>query len=332
MAADRACVEVDRRSVLRGCVATALAPMLPPSGLAQEVYPARRLTMLLGFAAGSGADIGARFVAGELQAACGQPVIVENRPGAGSNIAVTLASQARPDGYTVLLAASSAMAGSRFLYRDFKVDTQVEFEPVAALWEATFLIVVAPDSPLTSIADLTAKLKVKSSSLYGFTNQTGQLTAAYYLTQAGAKAQPVSYRTTSDAVADLANGALDFMAIDGAFAAGQIRSGKIKALAVTTAKRAPPLPDVPTMSEAGLKDFVFAPFWALYAPRGTPEPIVKKLEGYLADIYASEAARKQHAISGSNISFEGGAGLRVKLRREIERWAGAVKAAGIEPI
>jgi tripartite-type tricarboxylate transporter receptor subunit TctC len=330
IAVDRAGGDLDRRSLLAG--SASLLALGPAAAGAQETYPARRITMLLGFAAGSGADIGARFVAAELQNACGQPVIVENRPGAGSNIAVTLASQAKPDGYTVLLAASSAMAGSRFLYRDFKVDTEKDFEPVAALWEATFLIVVAPDSPLNSIADLTARLKSKPASLYGFTNQTGQLTAAYYLTQAGASAQAVSYRATTDAVADLGNGALDFMAIDGAFAAGQIRAGKIKALAVTTPGRVAPLPDVPTMSEAGLKDFVFAPFWALYAPRGTPAPIVKTLENHLREIYASEAARKQHAVSGSNIAFADGPGLRAKLRKEIDRWAGAVKAAGVEPI
>ena len=314
-----------------GKIALALALLTASSAGAQQAYPNRPIHLLIGFPAGSGADIGARFIGSQLQNASGQTVIVENKPGAGSNIAVALASKAKPDGYTLLLAASSAMAGSRYLYKDFNVDTEAAFEPIAGLWEATFLITVAPDSPLKSVAELTQQLKSKTRNRYGYTNQTGQLTAAYYLALGGAVAEPVSYRTAAEAVADLGSGTLDFMALDGAFAAAQLRNNRIKPLAVTTAKRSPTMPDVPTMSEAGMEGFVFAPFWALYAPRGTPADIVKKLQDWSFELMRSDAAKKQFAISGSNVSVEDGAATRIKLRTEIEKWARAVKAAGVEP-
>ncbi|HEV2573067.1 MAG TPA: tripartite tricarboxylate transporter substrate binding protein [Beijerinckiaceae bacterium] len=308
-----------------------LGVQFPEQAFAQQNYPSRPIHILLGFAAGSGADIGARFVSSELQKRAGQPVIIENRPGAGSNIAIGLAAKAKPDGYTLLLAASSAMAGSRFLYGDFKIDTEKEFAPIAVLFDAAFVITVAPDSPLQSVSALTERLKSKTRNRYGYTNQTGQLAAAYYLAQVGASAEPVSYRTAADAVADVASGTLEFMVLDGGFAAGVVRNNKIKALAVTTAERSVSLPQTPTMAEAGVKDFVFAPFWAVYAPRGTPGDIVKKLQGWLREIYTSDAARQHHAITGSNVRFQDDTVLRQRLRTEIEDWAKAVKAAGIEP-
>ncbi|MDH7795009.1 MULTISPECIES: tripartite tricarboxylate transporter substrate binding protein [unclassified Beijerinckia] len=298
---------------------------------AQQAYPSRPIHILLGFAAGSGADIGARFVSAELQKRAGQPVIIENRPGAGSNIAIGLAAKAKPDGYTLLLAASSAMAGSRFLYKDFKIDTDSAFEPVAVLFDATFVITVAPDSSVQTIAALSETLKTKTRNRFGYTNQTGQLAAAYYLAQAGASAEPVSYRVTADAVADVASGTLDFMVLDGGFATGVVRNGKIKALAVTTAERSVSLPQIPTMTEAGMKDFVFAPFWAVYAPRGTPDDMIKTLQGWLREIYTSDAARQHHGVTGSNVRFQDAVVLRQRLRAEVDEWAKAVQAAGIEP-
>ena len=318
-------------SRIAGAIACALVVSVASLGARAQDFPSRPIHMLVGFAAGSGADIGARFIASELQKASGQPVIVENRPGAGSNIAVTLASKAKPDGYTLLLAASSAMAGSRLLYKDFTIDTETEFEPVSLLFEGAFLITVAPDAKVGSLAELTAALKAKTRNRYAYTNQTGQLAAAWYLAQAGATAEPVSYRTAADAVADVASGTIDFMAVDGGFGAGALRAGRIKALAVTTGDRIAIAPEVPTMSEAGMKDFVFAPIWGVFAPRGTPKEIVTKLDGWLGTIYKSDAAAKHHGLTGSNVVYGDASVLRKRMRTEVDMWTRAVKAAGIEP-
>ena len=133
---------------------------------AQQSYPSRPIHLVVGFPAGSGADIGARFIGEKLQEVSRATIVMENKPGAGSNIAIGQVVNAKPDGYTVLLAASSAMAGSRYLYKDFKIDTQAEFEPVALLYRTNFSLAVAPTSPLSSVEDLTRHLKSKPRNLH----------------------------------------------------------------------------------------------------------------------------------------------------------------------
>lgn len=305
-----------------------LAPA--PDTRAQD-YPTRPIHVLVGFPAGSGADIGVRFVAERLQDVAKARVIVENRPGAGSNIAIGIAVRAKPDGYTLLLAASSAMAGSRYLYKDFKIDTENELEPVALVWRSNFVLSVAPASPFGSVADLTRHLKGKDKSLHAYSNQTGQLAAAYYLARVGATSSGVNYRGAAEAVADLGSGTIDFMMLDGSFAAGQLRAGRVKPLAVTAARRSSSTPDTPTMQEAGLPGFEFSPFWAAYVPKGTPAPIVERLGKWLIEVAHSEATRERFLVSGSMAVGEGPEAARAALKTEIERWAVAVKAAGVEP-
>jgi tripartite-type tricarboxylate transporter receptor subunit TctC len=301
------------------------------AALGQQDYPTRPVHLMVGFPAGSGADIGVRFVADRLHEVSKQRFIVENKPGAGSNIAVGLTAKARPDGYTVLMAASSAMAGSRYIYKDFTIDTEKEFEPVAIIWRASFLLAVSPTSPLQSVAELTRLIRSKDRSLYAYSNQTGQLAGAYYLSLVEAKSNGVSYRGAAEAVADMASGTIDFMMLDGAFASGQVRAGRIKPLAVTTAQRTSALPETPTLQEAGLTGFEFAPFWAAYLPKGTPQPIVDRLSGWLIEVARLEATHKQYTTTGSIAVGGGPAAVRAALRSEIEKWAAAVKAAGVEP-
>ncbi len=320
------------RSLLRTLLLTALAAAAAvPSASAQQDYPVRPVHVLVGFPAGSGADIGVRFVAEKLQEVSGQRVIVENKPGAGSNIAIGIAARAKPDGYTVLLAASSAMAGSRFLYKDFKIDTENELEPVALVWRSNFVLSVAPQSAINSVAELTAHLKSKSRTLHAYSNQTGQLVAAYYLYRVGATSNGVNYRGAAEAVADLGSGTIDFMMLDGAFASGQLRAGRIKPLAVTAARRSSSTPDTPTMHEAGVTDFAFSPFWAAYVPRGTPAAVTDKLTRWLVEVANLPATHERFKTTGSIPIGEGPQAARAALVDEIQKWATAVKAAGIEP-
>ena len=306
-----------------------LAPVTPAA--AQPAYPTRAIHLIVGFPAGSGADIGARWVAERLQEVIGSPVVLENKPGAASNIAIGLAANARPDGYTVLLAATSAMAGSRYLYKDFKIDTVASFEPVALLYRTNFSLAVAPSSPIASVDDLTRHLKAKPRSLHAYTNQTGQIAAAYYLSKVGARSESVSYKTAAEAVADLGSGTLDFMMLDGSFTAGQFRGGRIKPIAVTAAQRSSVMPDVPTMHEAGLPGFQFSPYWSAYVPKGTPPAIIQRLTGWLITVIKLDATQRHYLTTGSVGIGEGPEQVRLTLLSEVERWAEAVEAAGIEP-
>lgn len=298
---------------------------------AQSDFPSRPVRVVVGFPAGSGADIGVRFIAARLQEVSRATIVVENKPGAGSNIAIEQVARAKPDGYTLLFAASSAMAGSRFLYKDFKLDTENEFAPVATLWQSIFVLTVAPQSPVSTVAELTALLKSKPKTLHAYTNQTGQIAAAAYLAKVGATSQSVSYRAAADAVADLGSGTLDFMMLDGAFSAGQMRAGRVKPLAVTAARRSTSTPDTPTMQEAGLADFAFAPFWAAYFPKGTPPEIVARMSVWLIEVVKLDATRQQYHTTGSTALGEGPDQVRAELRSEIGKWAEAVKLAGVVP-
>ncbi len=320
-----------RCSALIIAVAAVLSAAMVEPVAAQQDYPSRPIHMMVGFPAGSGADLGVRSIADKLQEVAKQRVIVENKPGAGSNIAIGLAVNARPDGYTVLMAASSAMAGSRYLYKDFKIDTETALEPVALVWRSNFVLSVAPQSPIQSVADLTEFLKTKPRSLHAYSNQTGQLAAAFYLARVGVTSNGVNYRGAAEAVADLNSGTIDFMMLDGAFASGQLRAGRIKPLGVTAARRSSSTPDTPTMHEAGLPGFEFSPFWAAYVPKGTPAAIVAKLTPWLIEVARSDAIRERFNITGSLPVGEGPDAARAALKDEIVKWAVAVKAAGIDP-
>ena len=294
-------------------------------------YPARPIHLVVGFPAGSGADIGARWIGERLADGSKTTVVVENKPGAGSNIAIGLVAAARPDGYTILFAASSAMAGSRFLYKDFRIDTEDALVPAALLYRTNFVATVAPTSAVGSVDALTRALKAKARNLHAYTNQTGQIAGAYYLAKVGARSEAVSYRTAAEAVADLGSGTLDFMMLDGAFAAGQFRAGRIKPLAVTSARRSAAMPEVPSMQEAGVAGVEFAPFWAAYLPKGTAPEIVAKVTGWMIELVKLEATRAQFATTGRIAIGEGPDAARAELKLEIEKWRDAVRAAGVEP-
>lgn len=298
---------------------------------AQSNYPERQIHAFVGFPPGSGADILARYFSRRLSDLAGKPVIVENKPGATSNIAVGLAAKARPDGYTLLYSANSNMAGNRFLFKDLPFDTVTDFTPVAMLSETTFIVVVAPDSKVDSIPALTATLKVNARAKFAYTNQIGLLATQYYRNAVGAEAVAVSYRTATDALPDIQNGTIDFMIIDGTFGMGQIKAGRIKPLAVSTAQRLATLPDLPTMIEAGIPGFDFASWWAAWLPKGASPELVARLEGWFTTITASPETREFLAATAGTPLQGGSAATRAKQLAEIDKWAIATKAAGITP-
>ncbi len=298
---------------------------------AQSTYPERQIHVYVGFPPGSGADILGRYFSRKLSELAGKPVIVENKPGATSNIALGLAAKARPDGYTILYSANSNMAGSRFLFKDLPFDTVRDFEPIAMLSQTTFVMVVAPNSKVGTIAELTAALKANAKAKFAFTNQVGLLATETYKIAAGVQAVQVNYRTATDALPDIQNGTIDFFIIDGTFGLGQIKAGRIKPLAVTTAQRLDTLPGVPTMHEAGITGFDFASLWAAWLPKGVTPDVLAKLEGWFTKITALPETREFLSNTAGTPLQGGNAATRAKQLAEIEKWAVATKAAGIVP-
>ena len=298
---------------------------------AAQDFPSRTIHVVIGFPAGSGADILGRFFTNKLQEASGQPVIVDNKPGANSNIAIGLVKNAKPDGYTMLFVANSNMAFNKFLFKSLPFDTIKDFAPVHALAQLGFVVTLSPNSPNKTMADLTTFLKSRPQNKYGTTNQTAILSSESYRQAGGFEAINVGYRTAPDALPDVENGTLDFMIMDGTFAAAPVRNGKIKALAVTSKWRIATMPDVPTMQEAGFKDFEFAPWWASFVPAGTPQPVIDKLAGYFARITATDDAKVAMEKIAAFPLVNDGKWIADKLLAD-QRWIEPIiKAAKIEP-
>jgi tripartite-type tricarboxylate transporter receptor subunit TctC len=174
------------------------------------------------------------------------------------------------------------MVGGKYLVKDMPFDPVKEFVSAGAFLETPFVIAVGAQSPAKNVSELVALLKSKTRNRSAYTNPTGQLSTALFKQRTGVVSESVSYKTTGDAIPDLTNGTLDYMILDGTFAVGQVKSGRIRALAATSAGRISAMPDVPTMQEAGVKDFVFSPWWGAYLPAGTPQPIVDKVSGWMA--------------------------------------------------
>jgi tripartite-type tricarboxylate transporter receptor subunit TctC len=270
-----------RRTFVQGAVAATALGAFGRSAVAQQDYPSRPIHVVIGFAAGSGADILCRFFTNKLAELSGQSVVIENRPGAVGVIAGNVVAKSKPDGYTILWCGNSIMVGGKYLVKDMPFDPVKEFVSAGAFLETPFVIAVGAQSPAKSVSELVALLKSKTGNRSAYTNPTGQLSTALFKQRTGVVSESVSYKTTGDAIPDLTNGTLDYMILDGTFAVGQVKSGRIRALAATSAGRISALPDVPTMQEAGVKEFVFSPWWGAYLPAGTPQPVVDKVSGWM---------------------------------------------------
>jgi len=301
---------------------------------AAQAYPERDIHAICNFPAGTGADIFVRFYAARLEALSGRSVIVDNRGGAFGNIGTELVAKSKPDGYTVLIApGSSTMATAVHTFKKLGFDPVKDFTPVTTLSKLGFTILVDAKTPIKSMADLSAHLKSKGDKAsFGVNSNTGLITAELYKKVAGVPAVRVQYRDNQTMVNDLLAASTDFIAVDVPWAVEQVKSGRLRALGVTSSARAGALPDVPTMEEAGVKGFgAVEPWWAVFVPAGTPQPIVAKLEGWFNQIAVSPEAKTFLANNGSD-PFPGSSEmLKDLLVKDIKRWGDYVTLAGIEP-
>jgi tripartite-type tricarboxylate transporter receptor subunit TctC len=306
-----------------------------PPTQAQD-YPTRDIHVICTFPAGTGADIYVRYFSEKMSALAGKPVIVENKGGAMGNIGTEAAAKSKPDGYTILIVpGSSTMASAVSTFKKLPFDPIKDFTPVTTLAKLGFVIVVDPKTPLKSLADLTAHLKAKGAKAsYGTSANTGTVAAELYKKHAGIpQVTKVSYKENGTAMNDMYAGTLDFLSVDSAWAMEQIKSGRLRALAVTSADRSSVLPDVPTMVQAGVKDYGdVTPWWAVFVPAKTPQPIVSKLEAWFNKVVASPETKKWLNNLGGD-PFPGNSKMLADLlAKDIKRWGEYYKLAGIEPI
>jgi tripartite-type tricarboxylate transporter receptor subunit TctC len=289
--------------------------------------------MLLGYPAGSGIDSVARFLAEGLREKTGQPFIVENRPGAVGNLAAQAAAHAQPDGYTMLFTPNSTHAANIHLFRKLGFDPIADFSPVTTLATLGFVLVVNPAAvPVNSVSELTAWIKARPGKLaYGSGNATGRVAAELYRALTGTDAINVPYKGVPPAITDLLGGQIQYLFADATLAIPQARAGKVRALAVTNARRISAAPDLPTMAEAGVAGYELDGWFAAFLPAHAPREIVLKLADLCNAVLTTDRARTFLRNIGADPFPGSPESLARHVVSETEKWGRIVKAAGIEP-
>ncbi|HYG42782.1 MAG TPA: tripartite tricarboxylate transporter substrate binding protein [Bordetella sp.] len=297
-------------------------------------YPERPLRMLVGFPAGGASDVAARAVAAKMETLLGQPVVVENKPGAASNIASDAVAKAKPDGYTILFGTISlSINGS--LYKSLPYDPVRDLTPVSQLSSAPFLLVVNPKSPIHSVADLidTAKRaeqgRVPDYATAG--NGSGShLFMELFSARAGIQLSHVPYRGAAPAMADVLGGQVPLTFDNIITTLPLIEAGKLRALAVSSAQRSPAAPDIPTLAELGVKDYDATSWFGLFVPAGTAPDIVSKLGAVAVQAVRTPEVSATLRKVGAEPVGSTPAEFAVFFKEEVAKWAEVVQRAHVQ--
>jgi tripartite-type tricarboxylate transporter receptor subunit TctC len=312
-----------------GLLALDLAIALPAN--AQD-YPSQTLKIVVPFVAGGGVDVVARIIAPNLSEELGQPVIIENRGGAGGMIGAAAVAQAPPDGYTVLLGTGSTHGTNSSVYSHLPYDPVRDFTPIVLISSSPLLLIVPPPSPAKSVSELIALARSRPGELsfgsYG-TGSINHLGAELFNSMAKIQANHVPYRGSAPALTDLMAGRLHYMFDGVSTSLGYLQAGTIRALGVAGPKRSPVLPDQPTISEAGLPGYDTMVWFGLFAPAGTPKSIVDRVNSATNAVLASP--RVKEALEKLGIDAVGGSPgvLASKVQSELQKWAAIVREKNI---
>jgi tripartite-type tricarboxylate transporter receptor subunit TctC len=308
-----------------------VALIVAPKAQAQT-YPSQDIHLVVGFPAGSGADIYARYFASKLQQVSKVTVLVENKPGAAASIAAEYVARAKPDGYTIFIGGADSFGAPLYVFKKPPTDPRKDFAYVSPVVSQPFLFTVPADSPHKTVADLTAALKAKKDKgTYAATNNTALVLGETYKQHAGLETVLVNYRTNVDYMNDLGSGRLDFVMVDPVFGLGRIKDGKMRPLAVSTATRMKALPDTPTMQEAGITGVDLNQWWLIAAPAATPAHVVEKLNQWFTEIGNMPETAEFLGKFGVEPLTASAAQTKAMIDKEIVNWERYVKVAKIEP-
>jgi len=307
------------------------AAMLAPASVLAQDYPTRHVTVLVGFTAGGAADLVTRNVGTELTKLLGQQIVVENRPGAGGTIAAEAVARAAPNGYTLLCGGMGPNATAHTLYPNIKYDSTRDFTPVSLMAENPNVLVVHPSIPARNVAEfLAAARRTGAPLMYASAgNGSAQHVAAELLrSMGGLKVVHVPFKGIPEGMSEVISGQLDFMFPSIFNAVPMAKAGKVRALAVTTRKRSPIVPDLPTIDESGVPGYEQTVWHALLAPAGTPPAIVARLnEGIRKALAAPDIAGRLAGI-GATPAWSTPEDLRSYIRAEIDKWGRIIRESG----
>ncbi|WP_417223130.1 Bug family tripartite tricarboxylate transporter substrate binding protein [Achromobacter spanius] len=317
-----------RFGVTLGLVAGLVAPL---GAYAADTYPDKPIRIVVPYAAGGGVDIVTRLITQKMSEELKQPVIVDTRPGAATNIGMEHVARAEPDGYT-LLTASNTLASNAALFPKLNFNPAKDFAPIGAIGFAPLVVVVRSDASAKTLKDLVAQGRANPDKLtYGSAGNgsSGHLGSELLKSEGGFKALHIPYKGGSPAVTDLLGGRLSFMSINPLEVASHVKAGKLRALAVLNPHPAKLLPDVPTAASQGLSGADATVWWGLVGPAGMPEPVVNRLNKALQAALADPAFQQRMSEIGAEVTPGGAADFGRFVADESVKWTKVIRAAGI---
>ena len=307
-----------------------LAIAIAPAILHAQTYPTKPIRFIVPFAPGGGNDVIARLIGGKLTESWGQQVVIDNRPGAGGNIAAETVARSAPDGYTIFL-FNSANAIAPSLYKKVQFDPIKDFEPIILVSTSPFALVVHPGTPAHSIKELIALAKAKPKGLTfasGGNGSSTHLAGEQFRQMAGIEIVHVPYKGAGPAFVDLVAGQVTMYFSSIPPALPQLKAGRVRALAVSSEKRTPLLPELPTISEAGLPGYQSGASYGIVAPARTPAAVVKKLNDEVARLLSEPDTRSRLAALGMDVASGTPQDFARYMKAEIASWARVIKVSG----
>lgn len=321
-----------RRLLVVAALIAAL-PMTPPAHAQASAYPAKPITIVVGSAPGGSNDVFARAIAKRLQDAWAQSVVVDNKPSGGGVLANSVVARAAPDGYTLVVVSSTFTTGAA-IRTNLPYDATKDLKPVAMLARGPMLVTVGKDSPLKSIQDLVAQAKAQPGKLNYGTSGAGSINhfaTELFADAAGLRMTHIPYKGMGPATNDLLAGQIDVLVASAPSILGQVRGGRVRALAVTTAARSPVAPELPTLEEAGYKGSAADLWWGVLAPAGTPQAVVDKLNAELNKQVQSAEMKDFFLKEGAVPAAMKPADFATFIGEEIGRWKAVARKADIQP-
>lgn len=321
-----------RRHMIAVAAALCAGPLPHTTVHAQDQWPSKPIRLIVPFTPGGVTDTSGRLIAENLGKRLGQQVVVDNKPGASGNIGTALAKAAPADGYTLVLGFDGTMVINPHVFSKLPFDTVKDFTPVGKIGDATLILVANPDVPVKSLADVIALSKSRPGGLSFGTSGTGgtpHIAGELLKLRTGANLTHVPYKGGGQAMTDVLGGTIPLVYTAVAGAHGHVKSGKLKALAVSSAQRTSALPDVPTFVESGVPDFVVNSWVGLLAPAGTPAAMVTRLNTELNAVLNDATVREKLRVMGIEPAPGTPEQYRDEIRRDLDRYGAVVKSAGI---
>ena len=310
---------------------TTISALLPVSALAQGGYPEKPITFIVPFAAGSATDQLARALGQAVSVEAKQSVVIDNKPGANAFIGAQAAAKGSKDGYSVFITTNTTHAANEHLFKKLPYDPVKDFEPVTLLSKGGQILVVNNDLPVKSVADLVSYAKSNPGKLsFGSGSSSSRIAGELFKQMTGTFIVNIPYRSNPPAVTDLIGGQIQLMITDMATGLPQAKAGKVRPLGVSTTKRVGLAPEIPTISEAGVKGYEMSFWFAAYVPAGTPAPVIARLNDILQKANKSTVVTNFYGSTGFEALVGGPEDLRKFQAAESQKWGKIIKSAGIE--